>query len=384
MEDTHDSIEVLTVDEHAAERWRESREQAVMAVSDPSQPVIKTSETVLTDQEEGDFASILLPVDSKERRVLLRRSGVQEIDTKEKEECRELRVSRQTCGCTCQLYCLPDTCPCAKSNISCQVDRPGFPCSCTAEGCHNKTGRLEFNPVKVRTHFVRTIMRTRLEEARYNCGSYLPTETLGYLAHMYTQQEMASTSSAMSAPPSSSHQQHVDNSQWTPGQWGMDQPWWTFSSQAEESQEECLQDTETSEESEEELYADIIEEEEIVEETVVTDDIQLVPSEAEEAASDVLEVVLDQAVVSDHVSDNVQVNDNVDNVSDDHDEGIGSDNSYDEDNSASSHTDSDSAKCEDDSNDRSEGFTDDESTSISKLKSDPTTSPLHSIEAESA
>ena len=30
-----------------------------------------------------------------------------------------------------------------------QVDRPGFPCACTAEGCLNKTGRLEFNPVKV-------------------------------------------------------------------------------------------------------------------------------------------------------------------------------------------------------------------------------------------
>ena len=29
MEDSHDSIEVLTVDEHAAERWRESREQAL-------------------------------------------------------------------------------------------------------------------------------------------------------------------------------------------------------------------------------------------------------------------------------------------------------------------------------------------------------------------
>ena len=30
-----------------------------------------------------------------------------------------------------------------------QVDRPGFPCTCTAEGCLNKAGRLEFNPVKV-------------------------------------------------------------------------------------------------------------------------------------------------------------------------------------------------------------------------------------------
>ena len=123
MEDSHDTIEVLTVDEHAAERWRESKEIGnTNGESSSDQHVIKTSETNPTDHEDDDdFTSILLPVDSKERRVLLRRSGVAEIDTKEKEECRELRVSRQTCGCDCQLYCLPDTCPCAKYNIKCQV-----------------------------------------------------------------------------------------------------------------------------------------------------------------------------------------------------------------------------------------------------------------------
>ena len=83
------------------------------------------------------------------------------------------------------------------------MDRPGFPCSCTAEGCLNKTGRLEFNPVKVRSHFVRTIMRTRLEAARllhHSHASYLPAPALGYLAHMYSHQEAlaASTSSSMS------------------------------------------------------------------------------------------------------------------------------------------------------------------------------------------
>ena len=122
MEDSHDTIEVLTVDEHATERWRESKEVGNSNGESSDQHVIKTSETNPTDHEDDDdFTSILLPVDSKERRVLLRRSGVAEIDTKEKEECRELRVSRQTCGCDCQLYCLPDTCPCAKYNIKCQV-----------------------------------------------------------------------------------------------------------------------------------------------------------------------------------------------------------------------------------------------------------------------
>ena len=128
MEETHSSISVLTVDEHAAERWRTTRDLGGSASGVPGleagdeaeaaamlmlTPCIKTSETT-PSPSEADFASILLPVDSKERRVLLRRAGVAEIDTREKEECREMRVSRQTCGCTCQLYCLPDTCPCAK------------------------------------------------------------------------------------------------------------------------------------------------------------------------------------------------------------------------------------------------------------------------------
>lgn len=41
-----------------------------------------------------------------------------------------------------------------------------FPCGCTKEGCSNTTGRLEFNPVRVRTHFLHTIMKLELEKTR--------------------------------------------------------------------------------------------------------------------------------------------------------------------------------------------------------------------------
>lgn len=41
-----------------------------------------------------------------------------------------------------------------------------FPCGCTKEGCSNTTGRLEFNPVRVRTHFLHTIMKLELEKSR--------------------------------------------------------------------------------------------------------------------------------------------------------------------------------------------------------------------------
>ena len=40
-----------------------------------------------------------------------------------------------------------------------------FPCGCTKDGCNNSTGRLEFNPIRVRTHFLHTIMKMELEKS---------------------------------------------------------------------------------------------------------------------------------------------------------------------------------------------------------------------------
>lgn len=39
-----------------------------------------------------------------------------------------------------------------------------FPCGCTRDGCGNSSGRIEFNPVRVRTHFIHTLMRLDLEK----------------------------------------------------------------------------------------------------------------------------------------------------------------------------------------------------------------------------
>lgn len=41
-----------------------------------------------------------------------------------------------------------------------------FPCGCSKEGCSNSTGRVEFNPIRVRTHFLHTIMKLELEKSR--------------------------------------------------------------------------------------------------------------------------------------------------------------------------------------------------------------------------
>lgn len=106
----------------------------------------------------------LQPLPARQRRILLRQAGIKKIDAIEKEECREIRSSREFCGCECRVYCDPDSCLCSKSGIRCQVDRMSFPCGCTRDGCRNTRGRIEFNPVRVRTHFIRTLMQLEMEK----------------------------------------------------------------------------------------------------------------------------------------------------------------------------------------------------------------------------
>lgn len=39
-----------------------------------------------------------------------------------------------------------------------------FPCGCTRDGCGNAAGRIEFNPLRVRTHYLHTIMKLDVEK----------------------------------------------------------------------------------------------------------------------------------------------------------------------------------------------------------------------------
>ncbi|XP_037344527.2 cysteine/serine-rich nuclear protein 3 isoform X1 [Pungitius pungitius] len=118
------------------------------------------------DNTEVDEYFFLQPLTTKKRRALLRSSGVKKIDVEEKHELRAIRMSREDCGCDCRVFCDPETCACSIAGIKCQVDRMSFPCGCTKEGCTNSTGRVEFNPIRVRTHFLHTIMKLELEKSR--------------------------------------------------------------------------------------------------------------------------------------------------------------------------------------------------------------------------
>lgn len=64
---------------------------------------------------------IFQPVPTRQRRALLRAAGVHKIDSIEKDECRDIRTSREFCGCACKVYCDPDTCACSQAGIKCQV-----------------------------------------------------------------------------------------------------------------------------------------------------------------------------------------------------------------------------------------------------------------------
>ncbi|XP_012257609.2 uncharacterized protein LOC105686917 isoform X2 [Athalia rosae] len=192
MEAAHIHAERFTLTEHAAEqrrihrarlaelRSKKAANNVVDATSSSEDPSDEEEEASEAEDLEIDGFYFLLPVPTWQRRSLLRASGVPRIETEEKDECRQIRTSRKQCGCSCKGYCDPESCPCSSDNVKCQVDRAGFPCGCSRDGCANSSGRIEFNPVRVRTHFIHTLMRLELEtknRADEDCADLLDLDT---------------------------------------------------------------------------------------------------------------------------------------------------------------------------------------------------------------
>lgn len=79
-----------------------------------------------------------------------------------------------------------------------QVDRASFPCGCTQDGCGNVYGRLEFNPKRVRTHFIHTIMRLELEKKQKKSDKQNSLHTYdGRLRLRDSDEEVVDSSGAM-------------------------------------------------------------------------------------------------------------------------------------------------------------------------------------------
>ncbi|CAH0556521.1 unnamed protein product [Brassicogethes aeneus] len=176
METQHTHMKIFTLLEHANEQRKLHRQLIQQHKMDRT--LVQTNTSFSSDESDSeeepsdasesemDFDNyhFLQPVPARQRRALLRAAGVNKIDTREKDECRNIRSSREFCGCACKEFCDPDTCSCNQAGIKCQVDRLNFPCGCSRDNCGNLTGRIEFNPFRVRTHYIHTIMRLELEK----------------------------------------------------------------------------------------------------------------------------------------------------------------------------------------------------------------------------
>lgn len=145
----------FTLSEHTAEQKRIHRLQKMerlqanvvsVAVTNTNQPPAQTTaptdersrsstEESESDEEndenvecdnsgselDTDTNSFLQPLTQKQRRAVLKAAGIRDIASYEKNECRDIRASRELCGCRCRDFCDPDTCFCSRSGIKCQV-----------------------------------------------------------------------------------------------------------------------------------------------------------------------------------------------------------------------------------------------------------------------
>ncbi|KAK2726067.1 uncharacterized protein LOC136032238 [Artemia franciscana] len=174
MSSAHSHMQQFSITEHFAEQRKVHRNLITSLrghMKDNAGPGSESDscdepEETPSDLSDDEFDSyyFLQPVPTRQRRALLRASGINRIECNEKDECKTIRSSREQCGCSCKVFCDPETCSCAQGSIKCQVDRINFPCSCSREGCSNPNGRIEFNPVRVRTHFIHTLMRLEMEK----------------------------------------------------------------------------------------------------------------------------------------------------------------------------------------------------------------------------
>ncbi|KAM9322696.1 cysteine/serine-rich nuclear protein 1-like [Pholidichthys leucotaenia] len=181
----HSGLQRFTVGEHVLERWHRRKErlrdrlreerlgalkQKLITSGTNDQQVVDglgldqgLDDDLYVSDSELEEKSFLQPFSSKQRQALLHAAGVHHIDKEEKRQLHDLRLSREACGCDCRGFCEPETCACSLSGIKCQVDRFNFPCGCTKDGCGNMQGRIEFDPRRVQTHYIHTVMRLKLE-----------------------------------------------------------------------------------------------------------------------------------------------------------------------------------------------------------------------------
>ncbi|CAD1477384.1 unnamed protein product [Heterotrigona itama] len=191
MSATHTHAERFSLSEHAAEQRRIHRarlaqlrsERAANCVSEAASSSEDPSDD--TDEEQSDNEELdidsyyfLQPVPTWQRRALLRAAGVRRIDAVEKDECRDIRASREHCGCGCKGYCDPESCPCSRANVKCQVElekKQREEEGADHDASDNQNGRSPLREINLGS-----VMENRTTESCLNGGGFT---TLHYENH---------------------------------------------------------------------------------------------------------------------------------------------------------------------------------------------------------
>ena len=88
---------------------------------------VVTNSSSESDSDEEDDLNVesfmgLLPVPPDRRKRLLTRSGNDIMDDSFQQNANQsVRISRESCGCSCEGICYPETCECYINDIGCQV-----------------------------------------------------------------------------------------------------------------------------------------------------------------------------------------------------------------------------------------------------------------------
>ncbi|CAG9771403.1 unnamed protein product [Ceutorhynchus assimilis] len=167
MSTQHSQVVKFSIEDHAIQQRRIHRRLILKQLKIDENGSVSENEFSDASSEPEFSSRYFLPrLTPKNRRALLRAAEVRKIDSLDEDECRDLRDSRDNCGCECEDYCDPDSCSCSQNGIKCQVDFLNFPCACTRENCGNTSGRTEFNTDKMRTHLKDTLLRLDLEKTQ--------------------------------------------------------------------------------------------------------------------------------------------------------------------------------------------------------------------------
>lgn len=114
-----------------------------------------------------DIFCPILGADERYTKLVEEGLSESEIDKGENDEITEIQESREETGCKCGTRGISceenENCSCWSNGIGCQVDKPGYPCNCSARKCKNSFGLKRFNYETVLAHYQNILRKPAVE-----------------------------------------------------------------------------------------------------------------------------------------------------------------------------------------------------------------------------